>query len=76
MYENNWKGLWTLEWNETQEKFHIESADTRFEMNMDDFLNSESSEWYTLGVFNSYDEAQNYKDFLLKKKESRLSYSN
>jgi hypothetical protein len=66
IYKEQWNGLWTLEWNEVQKKFHIEQADTRFLSSLNDFLNKQVSEWYTLGVFNSYKDAASFADSLRK----------
>ena len=71
VYEKNWNGLWTLEWNEVQGKFHVETADTRFAKSTQDFLDGKVSEWYMLGVFNSYKEASEYTTNLVDYK-SRL----
>lgn len=70
-YKNTWEKLWTLEYNNTQEKFHIDNADINFKNNTQAFLNSEYTEWTNLGVFNSFEEAQKYKDFILLKKKTR-----
>ena len=72
IYEKNWKGLWTLEWNEVQQKFHIETADTRFSGNVDSFLKGDVSEWYTLGIFNSYKEASDSAENLSTYKSNRV----
>jgi len=76
IYEKKWKGLWTLEWNEVQEKFHIESADTRFSISVDDFLSGKVSEWYMLGIFNSYKEALEFSESLITIRSNILNESN
>jgi hypothetical protein len=73
IYERNWKGLWTLEWNEVQQKFHIESADIRFSSTIDDFLNCKVSEWYMVGIFNSYKEAVEFSTTLLEIRSNILN---
>jgi len=76
IYETNWSGLWTLEWNEVQEKFHIESADTRFSISVDDFLIGKVSEWYMLGIFNSYSDAVEFSESLITIRSNILNESN
>jgi hypothetical protein len=73
-----WGGLWTLEYNQLQDKFHIETADTKFQASMEDFVNNEFKDnmsklfWYTLGIFNSYEECENYKDWIVNVKKDKL----
>jgi hypothetical protein len=76
IYEKNWKGLWTLEWNEVQKKFHIESADLRFATSVDDFLDGKVSEWYMLGIFNSYSDAVDFSESLITIRSNILNKPN
>ena len=67
----NWTGLWSLEWNEKQGKFHIEFADTRFADNTDEFLNKiDNRGWNMLGIFNSYTEADKYAEEITLERKS------
>jgi hypothetical protein len=55
------KGLWAVEWNETQKQFHIDIAENLFTKNIDAFLNKEPTEpWIMLCIFNSYAEAEKF----------------
>jgi len=69
----NWSGLWTLEWNEKQEKFHIESANDRFHLNKLEFIDGTLNHWSMLGVFNSFKEAENYADMLRYSRKTKLA---
>ena len=61
----SWNGLWLVEWNEAQEKFHIESAQSRFCNSIAAFKEKQkSSAWISLGIFNSREEAQAFVDLL------------
>ena len=61
-YEEKWRGLWTLEYNQGQKKFHIQEADTRFQINAENFIQDLGESWSILGVFNSYEECERYKE--------------
>ena len=70
----NWTGLWTLEWNEKQGKFHIECADTRFKDNIYEFIIKKDNSWSCLGVFNSYTEADKYAETItIMRKSASIS---
>ncbi len=55
-------GLWTLEYSQEQDKFHIQEADTRFQLNVENFIQGLPEKWSILGVFNSYKECEKYKE--------------
>ena len=60
-----WNGLWLVEWNEDQEAFHIESAQSRFIDSIAAFNEKRKlGAWNSLGIFNSYEEAQAFVDLL------------
>lgn len=73
-YEDKYKGMWTVEWNQNQEKFHIETADTRFRENTEDYLKDKPSEWCMLGVFNSYKEASEFSGNLNTYKNKAIAF--
>lgn len=61
----SWNGLWLVEWNEAQEKFHIECAQTRFVDSIGAFNEKRKlGAWNSLGIFNSREEAQAFVDLL------------
>jgi hypothetical protein len=60
-----WNGLWLVEWNEDQEAFHVEAAHSRFRDSIAAFHEKQKSgAWVSLGIFNSYNEAQTFVDAL------------
>ena len=60
---------WILDYNEDQDKFHVEEADNRFYENREKFIKNESNNnWMTLGVFDSYYDAVTYKENIVEKK--------
>ena len=61
----SWNGLWLVEWNEDQKQFHIESAQSRFSDSIAAFHEKRNlGAWNSLGIFNSYQEAQAFVDLL------------
>ena len=61
----SWNGLWLVEWNEDQEAFHVESAQSRFTDSIAAFNEKQKrGAWVSLGIFNSYKEAQAFVDLL------------
>jgi hypothetical protein len=61
----SWNGLWLVEWNEDQEQFHIESAQSRFVDSIVAFKEKQKpGAWVSLGIFNSREEAQAFVDLL------------
>ena len=63
--EYTWNGLWLVEWNENQQQFHIESAQTRFCDSIGAFNEKRKlGAWNSLGIFNSREEAQAFVDLL------------
>ena len=60
-----WNGLWLVEWNEDQEKFHVEPAQSRFADSIAAFNEKrKSGAWVALGIFNSNKEAEAFVDLL------------
>jgi hypothetical protein len=70
-FETKWRGLWSLEYNQNQDRFHIQEADISFQSNMQSYVSQEMDSWVTMGVFNSFNECQEYNDWVqnLKKIE-------
>ncbi len=68
-YDEKWNGLWTLEYNQDQKKFHTQEANTRFQINAENFIQDLSETWSILGVFNSYKECESYKKDIITNKK-------
>ena len=69
-FETKWRGLWVLEYNQKQNNFHIQEAESSFIFNLEGYLNEETSNWVTMGVFNCYQECEEYKDLIQNSKKN------
>jgi len=66
--KKNWKNIWTLEYNQEQDTFHIQEASGAFQNNYENFIQDLNGKWSILGVFDSYAECQKYKENISEKK--------
>lgn len=66
--KTKWQNLWTLECNQEQNKFHIQEASGAFQTNYENFIQDLKENWSILGVFDSYEECEKYKEDIVEKK--------
>jgi len=62
MMNHNLKDKWAVEYNGTQNRFHIQEAPTRIEQNIKDAHSFKKSEWYLIGIADSIEQAKELVD--------------
>lgn len=60
--------LWSVEWSDSQECFHIDWLKKIIGKNLECFLEQRKSDWVLLSVFNSHKEAHDFVKILKVKK--------
>ena len=62
MMNHNLKDKWTVEYNGSQNRFHIQEAPMRIEQNIKDAHSFKKSEWYLIGLVDSIEQAKELVD--------------
>jgi hypothetical protein len=66
--------IYTVEWSEKQQCFHVDSLDSIIRKNLDLFFSEINSEYVLIGVFRSHEEAHKFISSLRSKRSIPTMY--